>query len=547
MSDGRRLGLRRDGRPAETVCEPVDIGVADPHQDIQAQLVVARNVQCGFGAGGLEVGDARAVPGRCLEEPDGVGRVDACGDVVVERGASFRASVSLGVVAVLSRHPPGRERTRALIEDLAGGELGAKLRSQMIAWHPGATREDVEEAFQEACVHAARACQGQTEGEVFTWLRTTTRHELGRMRRRAGRRARLEVLADVSTLDVQPGAGAAAPEQELIDREDLADVECVTSAVLARLSDAQCAVAVLHADGRRRPEIAEQLGMTPRSVKRALERILSVGRDELVRLAGHGCDSGEALVARFAFGLATGREVRQAQLHLAGCSRCGELYEHLGVWRGKVAALLPVPAVTQTHPRLPGRALGGALDALCGLLRHVGDGVSAAREHVAAAAAHLKQQATAIYVRAVDPTPLAGVRPGATAAAVAGCLAVGGGTSYCVQQSVDPIAGLTDLVASAHHAKRSKAPTKVRAAQEPAPAVPTPTPPPAPVTPPASQPVVAAPQPSTPPAPAPTPTPQDEYEPTAAPATQSAASRSSSTTSKPAPAPTGGSGEFDGP
>ena len=77
--------------------------------------------------------------------------------------------------------------TRALIVQIAGGEQGAKLRSQVTRWHPGATREQVEDAFQEACVRAERSCRGQSEGEVFTWLRTTTHHELGHLRKRAWR------------------------------------------------------------------------------------------------------------------------------------------------------------------------------------------------------------------------------------------------------------------------------------------------------------------------------------------------------------------------
>ena len=62
-------------------------------------------------------------------------------------------------------------------------------------------------------------------------------------------------------------------------------------------------------------------------------------------------------------------------------------------------------------------------------------------------ASQVKQHA---YARVVDPTPLAGLRPGAAAAAIAGCLAVGGGATYCAQQGVDPIGGLTAVVAPAH-------------------------------------------------------------------------------------------------
>ena len=288
-------------------------------------------------------------------------------------------------------------------------------------------------------MRAGRAsCRGQSEGEVFTWLRTTTHRELGHIRKRAAP-VRRELLVDISAVELQPVAGAArAPEDELIDREDQAEVERVTRAVLERLSERQRAIVALHSHGRRRPEIAEHLGMTPRSVKRALERIMAVGRDELVRLAGHGCESGEPLVARLAFGLAGPREARQAQLHLATCPRCGALYERLDVWREKVAALLPVPVAEQARPGLVERALHGAAEALSSGKQHGRDGASAAREHVADGASQVKQHA---YARVVDPTPLAGVRPGAAAAAVAGCLAIGGGATYCAQQGVDPIAG----------------------------------------------------------------------------------------------------------
>ena len=381
-----------------------------------------------------------------------------------ERGAKFSSPASIGVVATTSTQLPSREVTRALIVQIAGGEQGAKLRSQVTRWHPGATSDQVEDAFQEACARAERSCRGQSEGEVFTWLRTTTHHELGHIRKRAWRRSQQELLVDVSAVELQPVAGAArAPEDELIDREDQAEVERVTRAVLERLSERQRAIAALYSHGRRRPEIAEHLGMTPRSVKRALEQIMALSREELVRLAGHGCESGESLVARFAFGLAGPREARQAQLHLATCPRCGALYERLDVWRAKVAVLLPVPVAEQARPGLIERALHGAAEALSSGKRHGRDGASAVREHVADGASQVKQHA---YARVVDPTPLAGLRPGAAAAAIAGCLAVGGGATYCAQQGVDPIGGLTAVVAPAHHEKRSEPRRKpARAAQ----------------------------------------------------------------------------------
>jgi RNA polymerase sigma factor (sigma-70 family) len=428
------------------------------------------------------------------------------------------------------------------MEEIAGGQLGAKLRSQVAAWHPGVSRDEVDEAFQEACLRAEGRCRGQTEGEVFTWLRTTTHRELGQMKRRTRR----EVLVDTSSPEFQVAAVAdAPPEQLLLESEAEAEVESVSRAVLARLSERQRQVIALHSHGRQRAEIAEHLGMTPRSVKRAMERIMAQGRDELVRLAGRGCQSGEPLVARLAFGLASPRERRQAQLHLAGCPTCGAMYERLDFWREKVAALLPVPVAEQAHPGALEQMVHGAADALANVKQRASDGATAARDQIADGTAHAKQHATTTYYRVVDPTPLAGVRPGAAAAALASCLAIGGGATYCVEQGINPTRPLTALVASE---PREKAP-KARKASATATASPTVTP--TPVTTP--QPT-ATPQPT--PAPAatqqpepsadPPPAPVDEYEPVS-PAPAATATQASSTPSKPAPAPAGGPGEFDGP
>src|SRR4051794_19691717 len=338
-----------------------------------------------------------------------------------EGGANLHPGASLRVVAAINGHRPGREVTRALVERAASGEPGARLRSQIAAGRPGATAEQVEEAVQQACLNAARSCRGQSEPEVVAWLRTTARRELAR----SEQRARRELPVDPHVLSLLPGAGfAAAPEQQLIDHEDDLEVERVARAVLARLSERQRELIALHVRGRKRAQIAAHLGITPRSVKRQLARIMAEARAELVRLAGEGCPARQPLVARLAFGLANPREVREAQLHLATCPRCGVLYERLDLWRAKVAALLPLPAVERARPGLSDWAL-----------QRVGDGL-----------ASLKQHATAGYARVVDPTPLAGVRPGAAAAAITGCLALGSGTTYCVTQSVDPIGRLAQIV-----------------------------------------------------------------------------------------------------
>lgn len=255
-------------------------------------------------------------------------------------------------------------------------------------------------------------------------------------------------------------AATRSPEEELIRRDDEEDLKRVTHALLERLSESQRKVAALHTHGRKRREIATQLGLSPRTVKRMLESIMALSRAELVRLAGQGCESGETLIARFAFGLARPREMREAQQHLATCPRCGALYERLDMWRQKVAAVLPLPVVQKAHPGFIERAMHGAAERLSAFAHRGGSRGSGLRERVGEVSGDVKQHATAAYYRTVDPTPLAGLRPGTAAATVAGCLAIGGAT-YCVQQGVDPTGGLMGVSAPAHYQRHEPRHRKV--------------------------------------------------------------------------------------
>jgi RNA polymerase sigma factor (sigma-70 family) len=450
------------------------------------------------------------------------------------------------VVAAINGHRTDRDVTRSLVARIATGESGDTLRAHVAAWRRAATAEEVEEAVQQACMLAERACHGQTEREVFVWLRTTARRELAHVRERAQR----EVLVDAADLQAHAGIGLSpAPVDELIDREEDAEVVELAQAVLGRLTERQREIAALHVRGRRRPQIAAHLGMTPRSVKRQLEQIMTVGRDELVRLAGHGCPTGQAMVARLAFGLARPRETRNAQLHLATCPQCGLLYERLDDWREKVAILLPIPAVQQAQPGLVEVTVHRFTEAVASLKHHGHDGVTSLRQQAVDGGAHIKQYGTTAYYRAVDPTPIAGLRPGAAAAALASCLAIGGGATYCVSQNVNPIGVLTQVLTPAAEKKREP-PKKRRAQVQPSP-TPTPTTPVA--TPTAAPPTPTPEAPKAEPTPKPTaeptppPAPEDEYEPVTGTAATTTQQQPAATPQKPAPAPANGPGEFDGP
>jgi hypothetical protein len=85
-----------------------------------------------------------------------------------------------------------------------------------------------------------------------------------------------------------------------------------------------------------------------------------------------------------------------------------------------------------------------------GQLAAVADAIERARSHVSDVLLGAKRQAVSVSLRASDPTPLAGARPGAVATVVVGCLALGGGAAtYCAQPGVDPAGVFAGLKAPA--------------------------------------------------------------------------------------------------
>jgi hypothetical protein len=118
--------------------------------------------------------------------------------------------------------PPGPERTRALLVEIAGGRRAMQLRGQVAAAKRGATREQIDEAFQEACLKAATSCRGQSMGEVYKWLLKTTDSIVDDMRDRLKR----EVLVDHSATEFQTvDPRLAPPDEVLIKREERAALD----------------------------------------------------------------------------------------------------------------------------------------------------------------------------------------------------------------------------------------------------------------------------------------------------------------------------------
>src|SRR3954465_11517803 len=144
-------------------------------------------------------------------------------------GANFSSRASCIDMAIQTEVPAGGERTRAFLVEIAGGHRAVQWRGQVAAAKRGATREQIEEAFQEACLRAGRGCRGQTMGEVYKWLLKTTDSLVDDARARLKR----EVLVDHSAPAFQrPDPSLAPPDEVLIKREERAELKHLTPGIL---------------------------------------------------------------------------------------------------------------------------------------------------------------------------------------------------------------------------------------------------------------------------------------------------------------------------
>lgn len=420
----------------------------------------------------------------------------------------------------------------AWLRSLVVGERGEALRAQLAADNPDRALDEIEDAVQAACAHFLDSQPPvSTPGPAYVWVRVVAHRALNREREHRSR----EVAVD--SLDAVRGPtsvlSSASAEQELIDHEDEVDLGRFARELAARLDDRARDVLALYGAGLKRPEIAAALGVSHRAVRRDLEEIMDEARIAITRLSGGGCLLGETLVVRLACGLATPTEASRARLHLTRCHQCERFHERLGLWREKIGALLPAPTADQTAPSVVER-LGDK----------TAEGLSAIKQQIVEASGHVKQQAATAYVRAADPTPLAGARPGAVAAVVTGCLAVGTGTYTCVERGINPLTSLPGLGERAPEQRATNPPPPETTEQPPAPTPPAPVavdPVPAPEPAPTPAP---APEPE-PVEPAPQPPPEQSFEPSS-PAYSPPAAQPSSARSTPAPvADGGGSSEFE--
>jgi DNA-directed RNA polymerase specialized sigma24 family protein len=439
--------------------------------------------------------------------------------------------------------PQASPATRDLLERIAAGPTGARLRAELASRHRDLDRDEVEDAFQEALKRALVACRAEREYQVYSFLRVTMRNCLSDDRYRGGRERSEDTHGPTLSAAIDDGL---SPEAQLARSEDLQELDELRSSVTARLGERQRRVLAMRVEGLDVSAIAEREVASTRAIRKDIERILAVGREEILRRAGFGCPAGHELVARYAFRLRA--DWAAAQLHMTGCERCGRFFASLDSWRERAATLLPFPAAGSTDPSLVAHTLDRAADGLGHLRDQMTGSAGSARQHMSDAASSVKQH-TAGALSRMDPTPLAGARPGAVTAAVVGCLAIGGGAAtYCVENGINPIGGLAAIV------QEEPPPRTPNEGTEPPEALPehlpialpvvVDTPPPTATTPP-EQPEQTE---QSPPPPEPTPAAVQFGEPATPPAAAPASSEPTTPSpSKPAPVPAEGGTDLYGP
>jgi RNA polymerase sigma factor (sigma-70 family) len=315
--------------------------------------------------------------------------------------------------------------------------------------------------------------------QVRAYLTQTAIHKALDEGKRAGRK-RSEPLGESALTAVD---GAPAPEDVAAAGDDHARLR----EIVGELPRRQQTIVKLRFFFDRSPdEIQSYLGISERAYRRELERAMRhvTERFDLVR-KGEFCDSRRSMILAYVGGFAGPNRALEARNHLSTCPGCAHWAAELRAASERLAALLPLPAVPDRGPLL---RLGESLADFFGTL---------------------KQHALALVTRA-DPGVAgyaSGARPGAVAAAVASCIAVGGGATYCAVEGLPgPLRSMVTDARSEEPRRSAKAKPKrerpVRAAATPAPtpvATPAATPRPRPA---------ATPRPKPKPKPAPTAAPE---------------------------------------
>jgi RNA polymerase sigma factor (sigma-70 family) len=205
-------------------------------------------------------------------------------------------------VARRNTNCPPSETARVRLEGIARGPLADRLRASLHRRHPHCSADEIAEAFQEAYLRALRACPVDDEAAIYAWLRRTMDNLLVDRMRLLSHEA---PVSDTAGVFVRASDTSADPEQELERTEERRELVALFELISRELAPRQRAVLALYGRGVRRRQIARELGLSERVVKRDLEMILARARALLIERSGGACGKGNGAVLRYAFGLAS--------------------------------------------------------------------------------------------------------------------------------------------------------------------------------------------------------------------------------------------------
>lgn len=308
--------------------------------------------------------------------------------------------------------------------------------------------------------------------------------------------------------------GLPSPEERVVLMDE---VRCARE-IVEELDGRERDVIKLRFDlGLEPQEIQARLGLRDRQYRRLMERGARKVVERIAAAEGGGRSRRQrSLFTACLSGMASERQLAEARSLLENDPKARAVVRAMRRSAERAALALPLPAAPGAHSEASST---------------VGELAAAAKQQTADLAAGAKQQAVSAYVRATDPTPLVGARPGTLAAALAGCAVVGGGT-YCA------VEGIPDPIKPALGIDQTRERAEVEKPRTPPPAAPAPAP---------SPPATSVTQPAEPPA-AVTPPPPPEPPPPREFFNESPGGASPRPTAPaPAPAQAAGGGEFGGP
>jgi RNA polymerase sigma factor (sigma-70 family) len=170
----------------------------------------------------------------------------------------------------VAAHPRQTSRaTHDLIERIAAGPTGARLRAELASRHRDLGRDRIEDAFQEALKRALVACRAEREYQVYSFLRVTMRNCLSDDRHRGGRERSEENEGPAlgGVIDERP-----TPEAQLARREDRHELRELGTAVIGRLGERQRRVLAMRVEGLDVQAIAEREGASHKAIRKDISR-----------------------------------------------------------------------------------------------------------------------------------------------------------------------------------------------------------------------------------------------------------------------------------